>query len=343
MTGLLEVKEKLKGFYGKYDIYINPCLKFILAMCVFLIINGNIGYMGKLSGLPVTLVLALLCSILPVNAMIVLAVILIMIHLSALSLEVAVTALVLFFVMFLLYFRFAPKDGFYAVLAPVCCHFQLGPMMPMAAGLLGEAYSAISVLCGTVVWFFLAGIKENASVLGDTSENATVTSKFTAILNQMIGNKEMYLVLITFLLVTLVVCMIRKLSIDYAWAIAIVVGALVNFIVLFAGYLLLGISGKIAGLVIGTVGAIALGFVLQFLFFNVDYTRTERVQLEDDEYYYYVKAVPKIYVAEKEKQVKKFAAKDTQQTVKRKTSGDTQRITRRQLSEDMDISEDLLK
>ena len=343
MTGLLEVKEKLKGFYGKYDIYINPCLKFILAMCVFLIINGNIGYMGKLSGLPVTLVLALLCSILPVNAMIVLAVILIMIHLSALSLEVAVTALVLFFVMFLLYFRFAPKDGFYAVLAPVCCHFQLGPMMPMAAGLLGEAYSAISVLCGTVVWFFLAGIKENASVLGDTSENATVTSKFTAILNQMIGNKEMYLVLITFLLVTLVVCMIRKLSIDYAWAIAIVVGALVNFIVLFAGYLLLGISGKIAGLVIGTVGAIALGFVLQFLFFNVDYTRTERVQFEDDEYYYYVKAVPKIYVAEKEKQVKKFAAKDTQQTVKRKTSGDTQRITRRQLSEDMDISEDLLK
>lgn len=367
MTGLLEVKEKLKGFYGKYDIYINPCLKFILALCVFLIINGNIGYMGRLSGLPVALVLALLCSILPVNAMIVLAVVLVIAHLSALSLEVAIMAIVLFLVMFLLYFRFSPKNGFYAILAPVCCHFQLGPVMPMAAGLLGEAYSVISVLCGTIVWFFLAGIKENAAVLGDTSENTAVTSKFTAILNQMIGNKEMYLVLIAFFLVTLVVCFIRQMSIDYAWSVAIVVGALVNFIVLFAGYLLLGISGRIVSLVIGTVGAILLGFVLQFLFFNVDYTRTERVQFEDDEYYYYVKAVPKIYVAEKEKQVKKFATKETQQPVKRKTSvdvqqpvrrkapadvqqpvkhrasGDTQRITRRQLSEDMDISEDLLR
>ena len=31
--------------------------------------------------------------------------------------------------------------------------------------------------------------------------------------------------------------------------------------------------------------------------FSVDYSRTERVQFEDDEYYYYVKAVPKVVVA----------------------------------------------
>ena len=33
------------------------------------------------------------------------------------------------------------------------------------------------------------------------------------------------------------------------------------------------------------------------------------MQFEDDEYYYYVKAVPKMYVAEKEKQVKTFPAR----------------------------------
>jgi hypothetical protein len=33
---------------------------------------------------------------------------------------------------------------------------------------------------------------------------------------------------------------------------------------------------------------------------NLDYARTERVQFEDDDYYYYVKAVPKKMVAVRE-------------------------------------------
>ena len=65
MTVLLELKEKLKITYGKYDIYLNPLFKFMLAACVFWIINGNIGYMARVKSLPVGLVLALFCSILP--------------------------------------------------------------------------------------------------------------------------------------------------------------------------------------------------------------------------------------------------------------------------------------
>ena len=37
---------------------------------------------------------------------------------------------------------------------------------------------------------------------------------------------------------------------------------------------------------------------------NLDYARTENVQFEDDEYYYYVKAVPKKMIAKEEKVVK---------------------------------------
>ena len=83
-------------------------------------------------------------------------------------------------------------------------------------------------------------------------------------------------------------------------------------------------------LIIYTVISVVIGLLLEFFVFGGDYTRTERLEYEDDEYYYYVKAGPKIYVAEKEKRVKKFNAKDHE------------RITRRQLAEDMDIEEDLL-
>ena len=40
--------------------------------------------------------------------------------------------------------------------------------------------------------------------------------------------------------------------------------------------------------------------------FSVDYTRTEYLQFEDDEYYYYVKAVPKAVVTIPEKTVKRI-------------------------------------
>lgn len=330
MTGLLELREKVKNIYGKYDIYFTPFFKFVLALCVFLIINGNIGYMQKISSFSVTLVLALLCSVLPVNAMLVLAGIVIVLHLYALALEVAVVGMALFVLMGLLYFRFAPKHGYYAVVTPVCMNWNIGSVMPMTAGLLGEVYTVISVICGTVTWFFLKGIKENETVFGNASEDTAVTSKFAAALKQLMDNKEMYLVILTFILVTLVVYFIRNLSVDHAWTIAIIVGSLVNFIVLFAGYVLLGISGRITGLIIGSLISLVLAFILEFMFFNLDYTRTERVHFEDDEYYYYVKAVPKIRVAEKAKQVKTFTAKDDE------------RISRRRLSEEFDVDEDLL-
>ncbi len=317
MTGLLELKEKLKSIYGKYDLYINPLFKFALALCVFSLINGNIGYMTKLDTLPVVLVLSLACSIFPVSVMLVLAVFVILLHLYALSLEVAVVACVLFLLIALLYFRFVPKDGIYALLTPVCLHYHLGPVMPIAVGLIGKAYSVLSVVCGTFVWFFLEGVKENASALGGSNTDVAAISKFTSVLNQLIGNKEMYLVVVDFLLVGVIVQCIRSLSIDYAWTAAIIVGALANFIILFAGYVLLGISGRIPGLVVGSLLSMAVALILEFLFFNLDYSRTERVQFEDDEYYYYVKAVPKMYVAGKEKRVKHFSSKGSGRTARR--------------------------
>ena len=149
----------------------------------------------------------------------------------------------------------------------------------------------------------------NKAVLGGVAEDDTTTSKFAASINQLIGNKEMYLVLAAFLLTMLVVYLIRRMSIDHAWTIAIVVGILMEFSILFTGYMFLAISGKTIALTVGSAVSALIAFALKFLFFHVDYMRTERVQFEDDEYYYYVKAVPKISVTQSKKQVKKFAGK----------------------------------
>ena len=69
MTALLILKQKIKEFYGEHDTWILPILKFILAFGLFKGINTTLGFMGKLDNIFVVLILALLCSVMPVNTM----------------------------------------------------------------------------------------------------------------------------------------------------------------------------------------------------------------------------------------------------------------------------------
>ena len=57
--------------------------------------------------------------------------------------------------------------------------------------------------------------------------------------------------------------------------------------------------------------------VLEFFVFGGDYSRTERLEYEDDEYYYYVKAVPKASVATSERSIKKINAEPVKEEKKK--------------------------
>lgn len=332
MTTILELKEKMIRFYGKYEVYITPIIKFAVAMVTFLMINYNIGYMKSISRMPIALILALLCSILPLGATIFLASLVILADMYALSIEVCLVALLLFLVIYFIYFRFAPKHGVGALLTPICFHLNIPYIMPVGMGLLEEVYSVFALICGTVIYFFLHGVKENAAVLSSASEESgEAGTKIVIALNQLLGNKEMYLVLGIMVGTLVIVYIIRRMSIENAWQIAIISGILFETVGLIAGYMLLGISGKTIMVLIGNVISAVIAIVIQFLFFNLDYSRTERLQFEDDEYYYYVKAVPKAYVPGTDKRVKRFSGRD-----------ENERLTKKQFAKEMDIDEDLL-
>ena len=65
MTALLEFKQKIKGIYAQYEMYLLPLLKFVLALVYFIWINTNMGYMTALDNIFVVLILSLICCILP--------------------------------------------------------------------------------------------------------------------------------------------------------------------------------------------------------------------------------------------------------------------------------------
>lgn len=333
MTAILELKEKLIRFYGKNEAYLVPVLKFVLALAMFLTINYNIGYMERISNIPVALILAFICSVLPINVTMVVASIVILLDMYALSMEVCLVTLILFVLVYLLYFRFAPKHGYDVILTVLCSRMHIPYIMPIGMGLLHGVYSVFALICGIVIYFFLDGVKDNAKVLsGVAAVEGGNASTFNVALNQLVGNKEMYLVLGVMVATLIIVYVIRRMSIDNAWRVAIISGTLFQTIGMIAGYLLLGISGKTVGVLVGNAVSAGLALVIRFLFFNLDYSRAERLQFEDDEYYYYVKAVPKALIAGSDKQVKRFGGKREEQEL----------LTKRQFAKEMDIDEDLL-
>ena len=332
MTTLLELKEKLIRFFGKNEIYIVPVIKFVIALVAFLMINQNIGYMEKISNIPIAVILALVCALLPISGTALIGSLLILADMYALSVEVCLVALILFVIIYFLYFRFAPKNEYSILLTPICFKLHIPYVMPVGIGLLKEIYSVFSLICGVVLYFFLDGVKQNSTALSNTAEESdSAASKIVVALNQLLGNKEMYLVAGIMIAATVIVSMIRKMAIENAWAVAIVSGILFETIGLIAGYMLLGISGKIVEILIGNVLACLIAFIIQFLFFNLDYSRTERLQFEDDEYYYYVKAVPKAIVSGTEKKVTRFGGRDKEDV-----------LTKKQFAQEMDIDEELL-
>ena len=329
MTGLLEAREKLRIFYGKYELYVAAGIKFILGILVFSLINGQTGYMERLRNPAVVLLLSLVCAFLPVNAMVVMACGMILLHLFALSMEACAIGSCLFLLLLFLYGKFAPKNGYTTILTSVLCFFRVPQVMPVAAGMLKEPSSYFSVLCGAVVYFYIRGVQENLANFTATEETEEL-AKFTAALKIFTENKEMYLVLAAFFIASMVVYLIRRQSMNYAWRIGLFMGNLVQIVILLAGYVLLGMPEKIPWVILGSLISVLISLILEFFFYNLDYFRVERVQFEDDEYYYFVKAVPKVYVARKDKRVKRI-------TPKKKTT-----VNRRKLAEELDIDQDLL-
>ena len=305
MKTLLEYREKMKLFLGKYDIYIFPVLKFTLALIAFLSINAGVGFMSRLTNPGIALVLALMCSFLPLNMTAVFGALLILVHMYALSLEAFAITFVLFVLMVLLFFRTAPKYGYLLIVTPLAFALRIPYLIPLVMGLVGTPVAAVPVACGTAVYFLLHYVQLNTAILGNT-ETSTMPEKITSLLDNVVNNKEMLLTIAAFALTLILVYAIRRLSVDYAWTIAIVAGTVTDIVVLLFGSLAFDVSPKILAVLVGNLVSAGLALLLQLAVFSLDYSRTEYVQFEDDEYYYYVKAVPKITIAVPEKTVKKI-------------------------------------
>ena len=320
MTALLELRENLKKIYSRNEAFILPAIKFLLSFIVLSIINGKMGYMTKLDNMAIVLIVSLLCSFLPTGFMAFFAMMFAVLHMYALSIETAAVGLVVFLLLYLLFLRFTAKEALVVVLTPVLCMLKLPYVMPVAMGLIGTPASCVSVGCGVVVYYLLQTVITNAPTINSMGAEEA-TAKLRLLIDGMLGNKAMLVTIAAFAITVIVVYLIRRMSVDHSWTIAMVAGVMIEVMILLVGDLMYDTNLSIVSALLGAVVTLIACKIIEFFRFCLDYSRTEKVQFEDDEYYYYVKAVPKMTVAAPTNTVKKINTQRRPAGQQTRTSG----------------------
>ena len=308
MTSLLLWKEHLKSFYNRYSYAVQPVIRFLFALCTFLSRNANIGYMNKLKNPLVVILVCLVSALLPYGAIVFLAGCLLVAHVYAVSLEMALITLVLILTVAILYYGFKPGDSYLIVLTPLAFLFKIPYAVPLLVGLGGSLASVIPVGCGVFLYYLIMYVKQNAGVL--TNDAAVdIVQKYSQILKSVIFNQTMMVMIATCAVGIIIVYLIRRLSMDYSWIVAIAAGSVAELLVIFVGDFVFGVTVAVGQLILGILLSAVIAAVYNFFIFTVDYTRTEHVQFEDDDYYYYVKAVPKMNVSTPDVKVQKISTR----------------------------------
>lgn len=309
MTFLLELRESFFQIAGKREKLSLAVVKFVLALIAFVMINQSVGYMEMAGNPSILLGLSIICAFAPISLTIFFAAVLILLNFYALALELCVIAFLLFVLMFCLYFRFTKNSGYYALLTPIFSFFRIPYVIPNAVGLTGKPYNVIAVICGSMVYFLLKNVRENEALFRSFEESAELATKFTMAANQIFVNKEMFVYMIAFIAASIVVYYVRKSSMDHAWGIAVILGSVIQFVVAAGGMIMLGSPRQVGIIFIGSVVGLVLSGGLMFTVRTLDYSRVERVEFEDEDYYYYVKAVPKASMELEDREVKQIATK----------------------------------
>ena len=211
MSTLLVWREKLQRLYASYSIYILKGSQFLLGLILFGLINYNIGFMKMASSVFCTAGLAVICTFLPMVIMVIAASALILVHFYALSLPIAFVSAVIFLLMYIFYFRFTPKKAWLVLIAALAFGLKIPFVIPVAFGLMGTPVWIVPAACGVISYYMVDFVKGSAAALKSADADG-IAASLAGFTKQVLGNKEMWLMIMAVVIGILVQSVQRGLQ-----------------------------------------------------------------------------------------------------------------------------------
>lgn len=310
MITLLEIREKIAAFYGKYQKVISAACRFAIAFAVFLVILLQLSTQSGWQILLTALIPAALCVFLPYSAISVFAVVLMVVLAWVLDTGVGIAMLLITLAVILLYFVFRPEYGFLAGFSMFLCMAGIPASLPASAGLLCGPTALIPMLIGVVYYDCTSVIRANFSALSSYSTTMSETEKIAYFLEGCLSNSRAMTIAAALSASFLTVWTIRRRPGPRSAGVAVAFGTIVYILAVLAANVLFSVFIDTPGLVAGCVTGTAAAVLITFLRLSVDSSMTELLEYEDEDYHYYVKAVPKLKVEQQSLKVTRITNED---------------------------------
>ena len=304
MNKTIKIRDAVRNFVIPNSEWLTKIGKGLLAFVSFMIINHYFGYITFLDNPVIALVLAIGCAIIPMRAGGLLVMIYVFFQLTGLSGQVAALALLLMLASYGLSIFYGSKHMFNIDYIPVALQIQMPYPIVALSALFGRMADVTSVICGGILSFYLKIVRENASLFIEDSG----VSIIDVISKRMITNPMFYIYIVSIVALFVIIVVVKNSKLKHAWLIAISVGIFTEMVLMMLGYIMTGNISRVSMLIVSNVVAFIMGVAMNFLFRDLDYDRVENVQFEDDDYIYYVTAVPKIELAREEKRITRITA-----------------------------------
>nr|MBP3598652.1 hypothetical protein [Eubacterium sp.] len=308
MMALLVFKTKCKDFFDKHYTVVRGILKIIVSAIVFAVMLSDFPFHPILQQykLPLVMIVAPICGFIPDLAVMCLVALMMTIDISAVSIVVAFGFFAVLAIYFLLFGRYTKSQSYLVLLIPLLGAFEISYSVPIIAALFLTPAMIPACVVGVFVQYLLVAIREYYIVSQTAVDTGNTMEGLQYIFSYVMTNKEMLIYMVTYALAFSLVYIIRKRKFNYASHIAILVGVLTCMAGVILGDSIWSVQADVARLFWGLAISAVIAYVVQFFRMSLDYMGVRNLQFEDDEYFYYVKAVPKMKVTVSEKTVTKI-------------------------------------
>ncbi len=293
MNVFLPVRRSMERLYARHATVIRILIKFLFALVTFFFIRNVTGFSALASNLFVILILALLCSILPYKGTVVIAAILIAAQSLALGYDIGAAVCALMLLLVLLFLRFTPDDTPVAILQTMAMAFLIPSSAAIGSGLRRSASSAFSIAAGVITYYLLRALSILPGMVTETRQSEYL-ERLMIFMRSLFGQTELVIQVFVLCGVTVLVYAIRRQAFRNAYYTAAFTGTAVYLVFYIAASLFVGNRVNFVQVILGALISLAISIVAAALLSTGDYKGSEYLHFEDDDYYYYVKAVPKI-------------------------------------------------
>lgn len=307
MTKLLEIREALFALYEKANNIIKHVFKFMFYLAAFLYISNYIGYNESFQKLYMVIGFSLLASFVPRTIALILLLFYTLVHIYPTSVILAGTVLA-FAIIFMCFFgRYLAKYNYVIIAMPLLITLKLPFLLPISLGLFFTPETIIPMSIGVFLYYLISGINKNAVIIEGLDGADNQFSLFRSVLDVLFKDKSMLITIVVLSIVIITVYIIKNLKIDYSYFVAAFMGSLVSMV----GYLLASLKCDMGMnlffIVLFSMLSAFLAGAAVYFYRPISYYYVENVTFEDDDYIYFVRAVPKVKVAGSKVSLKNFS------------------------------------